>query len=132
MTSYPVEFTPLPWRATHGRTLIVEDDRDGCETLALMLRRIGHEVEVAESVGEALVKLEAWQPDYVLLDLMLPDAYGSLVLRKIRQMGWPARVALITAAGPTSPVLRHTESYLPDAVFSKPLNYAAIREWIRS
>src|SRR5256885_539280 len=81
------------------RTMIVEDDRDSCEVLAQMLRRRGYEVACVETVGAALVKLEEWMPRCVLLDLMLPDASGGLILRRIRQDKLPIRVAVITAAG---------------------------------
>ena len=99
------------------RTLIVEDDRDNCEVLAMLLRRLGHEVECVESAGAALVRIDEWQPNCVLLDLMLPDAAGGVVLRKIRAAKLPVRVAVITAAGNTSPVLKNALGYSPDAVF---------------
>lgn len=119
-----------PSPSVRTRTLIVEDDRDSCEALAVMVRRMGHEVECVESVGAALVKIEDWQPHCVLLDLMLPDAQGGLVLRKIRALNLPTRVALITAAGRESLVLKNANSYDPDAVFHKPLDHAALRDWL--
>jgi two-component system response regulator TctD len=112
------------------RTLIVEDDRDSSEALASMVRRMGHDVECVDSAGAALVKIEDWEPHCVLLDLMLPDAQGGLILRKIRGMNLPTRVAVITAAGSESLVLKHAESYGPDAVFHKPLDHRALREWL--
>jgi CheY-like chemotaxis protein len=112
------------------RTLIVEDDRDSCEALALLLRRLGHEVECVESAGAALVKVEEWKPNCVLLDLMLPDAAGGIVLRKIRTQKLPIRVAVITAAGHTSPVLRNALGYDPDAVYHKPLHYNQLSQWL--
>jgi CheY-like chemotaxis protein len=130
MTSYPMRFTSFEAPTTRCRTLVVEDDRDSSETLALLLRKLGHDVECVESVGAALVKLEEWTPDCVLLDLMLPDASGGLVLRKIRQTAMPIRVAVITAAGPQSLVLKQAEGYQPDAIFGKPLDFSAIRAWL--
>ena len=112
------------------RTLIVEDDRDSCEALAVMLRRLGHEVECAETAGAALVRVDEWKPQCVLLDLMLPDAAGGIVLRKIRANHLPIRVALVTAAGNTSPVLKNARDYSPDAIFHKPLEFRAIIQWL--
>jgi len=112
------------------RTLIVEDDPDSCEALALLLRRWGHEVECASTAGAALVRIDEWKPDCVLLDLMLPDAAGGVVLRKIRANKLMIRVAVITAAGEHSPVLRSARSYSPDAIFQKPLHYQEIRRWL--
>jgi CheY-like chemotaxis protein len=114
------------------RTLIVEDDRDSCDALARMVRRMGHEVECVETAGAALVKLEEWQPHCVLLDLMLPDAQGGLILRRIRTSGMHTKVALITAAGTESLVLKHAATYNPDAVFLKPLDHNQLKEWLDS
>ena len=114
------------------RTLIVEDDRDSCDALETLVRRMGHEVECVETAGAALVKLEEWQPHCVLLDLMLPDAQGGLILRRIRTANMPTRVAIITAAGTESLVLKHAAVYNPDAVFLKPLDHDQLREWLDS
>ena len=95
-----------------------------------MLARMGHEVECAHSAGEGLVKLQEWSPECVLLDLMLPDASGALILRKIRAEKLPVRVAVITAAGKNSPVLRQAMGYDPDIVFEKPLNHHDLRRWL--
>jgi CheY-like chemotaxis protein len=121
----------MPQTKLH-RTLIVEDDPDSAEALAHLVRSIGHEVACVESCGAALVKIDEWQPNAVLLDLMLPDAQGGLVLRRVRHMRVPARVAVITAAGEESLILKHAISFEPDAVFLKPLNHEQIREWLES
>jgi DNA-binding response OmpR family regulator len=112
------------------RALIVEDDPDSCEALRLLLQRWGCEVECASTAGAALVRVDEWQPQCVLLDLMLPDAAGGVVLRKIRANKMPIHVAVITAAGEGSPVLRAARTYSPDAIFHKPLNFDEIRRWI--
>src|SRR5689334_16293474 len=112
------------------RALVVEDDPDSCEALRLLLQRFGCEVECATTAGAALVRIDEWRPHCVLLDLMLPDAAGGVVLRKIRANHLPIQVAVVTAAGDTSPVLKSARSYSPDAVFHKPLDFAEIRRWI--
>ena len=112
------------------RTLIVEDDRDSCDALAILLRRLGHDVECADSAGAALVRLDEWKPQCVLLDLMRPDAAGGIVLRKIRADRLPVRVAVVTAAGHTSPVLKNALGYAPDALFHKPLDYRQLSDWL--
>lgn len=112
------------------RALIVEDDPDSCEALAMLLRRWGHQVECVSTAGAALVRIDEWRPQCVLLDLMLPDAAGGVVLRKIRANNLPIRVAVMTAAGETSPVLKNARIYSPDAVFHKPLHYEEIRKWL--
>jgi two-component system phosphate regulon response regulator PhoB len=112
------------------RTLIVEDDHDSCEALALLLRRWGHEVECVTTAGAALVRIDEWRPDCLLLDLMLPDAAGGVVLRKVRANKLNIRVAIMTAAGETSPILKGARIYSPDAIFHKPLHYKELRRWL--
>jgi DNA-binding response OmpR family regulator len=112
------------------RTLVVEDDPDSCEALRLLLQRWGCEVECASTAGAALVRIDEWQPRCVLLDLMLPDAAGGVVLRMIRANKLPIQVAVLTAAGETSPVLKNARHYAPDAIFHKPVNFQEIRQWI--
>ena len=56
--------------------LIVDDDPGASAALAAVLRRYGHEVSCAASVGEALGRLRAHRPDLMLLDLGLPRVDG--------------------------------------------------------
>jgi CheY-like chemotaxis protein len=123
---------PMVHAPVRFKVLIVEDDADSCDALARLLRRVGHEVECAKTAGEALVKLEEWAPQYVLLDLMLPDASGGLVLRKVRNQQLPIKVAVITAAGKNSPIVRQAVGYDPDIVFEKPLIHKELLQWIDS
>src|SRR5687767_11676567 len=76
---YPTDVRGTP------RVLLVEDDADTREVMERLLARDGCEVRAAESVGRALVILGEWTPTHVLLDLMMPDAAGSLLLRALRR-----------------------------------------------
>ena len=112
------------------RALVVEDDPDSCEALRRLLQREGCQVQCATTAGAALVNIDDWRPHCVLLDLMLPDAAGGVVLRKIRANNRPIQVAVVTAAGDMSPVLKSARHYSPDAIFYKPLDFEEIRRWI--
>src|SRR5215208_1539659 len=118
--------------ATAVRTLIVEDDFDSSQALAETLSAHGYDVDVAASVGQALIKLEqGLLPAAIILDLRLPDASGGLLLRRIRRDKLPIKVAVVTGLPePTS----HFDAtrFPPDRVFKKPLDYAALVEWLRS
>jgi two-component system response regulator VicR len=56
--------------------LVVEDDRDLNEAYQLILRREHHNVEAVFNGEEALVKLQTFIPDLVLLDLLMPVKSG--------------------------------------------------------
>jgi CheY-like chemotaxis protein len=66
------------------RVLIVDDNQDGAESLALLLRLAGHEVQVCHDGPTALVLAETFQPKVVLLDIGLPGMDGYEVARRLR------------------------------------------------
>ena len=65
--------------------LVVEDDPDLRRTLVAHLRGRGHDVTEAGDAATALRRWSAGRPDLVVLDLGLPDADGSTVIRRIRR-----------------------------------------------
>jgi DNA-binding response OmpR family regulator len=94
------------------------------------LRKQGFDAECARTVGEALVKLErGLTPAAVIVDMRLPDASGGLLLRRIRRDQLPTRVAVVT--GLPDP-MSHPDlvRFPPDRVFTKPLDFAALIEWL--
>ena len=78
------------------RVLVVEDDTDAAETLAVMLERWGHEVHVAHDGPEAIEAAQSYQPDAVLVDIRLPGMDGHEVAERLRQQPG-AESALIVA-----------------------------------
>jgi DNA-binding response OmpR family regulator len=66
------------------RLLVVEDERDLAEAIALGLRREGYAVDVANDGGEALVKAAVYPYDLVCLDLSLPGVDGREICRRLR------------------------------------------------
>ena len=67
------------------KALVIEDDANIAELLRLYLERDGFEVRAAGDGGAGLEEFRAWQPDIVLLDIMLPVLDGWGVLREIRR-----------------------------------------------
>jgi DNA-binding response OmpR family regulator len=116
--------------ATAVRALVVEDDPDACDALITALNMRGFDTECARTVGEALVKLERGIiPAAIIVDLRLPDASGGLLLRRIHRERLPTRVAVVT--GVPDP-MSHPDliRFPPDRVFTKPLDFAALIEWL--
>jgi CheY-like chemotaxis protein len=83
------------------RVLVVDDYPDNVESMALLLRLYGHEVEVALGGPAALRAAQAQQPDAVLLDISMPGMDGYQVARQLRAMfpDKPLLLVAITAHG---------------------------------
>ncbi|RYZ03072.1 MAG: hybrid sensor histidine kinase/response regulator [Myxococcales bacterium] len=66
------------------RVLLVDDDEDGREVTALLLRQHGAHVETATSARHALAELDRSLPDVLLSDIGMPEEDGLSLLRKVR------------------------------------------------
>jgi DNA-binding response OmpR family regulator len=64
--------------------LVVEDEPSLAEVVSLYLKRAGFEVQVASSGGQAMSILEKRIPDFVILDVMLPEVDGLSITRWLR------------------------------------------------
>jgi two-component system, OmpR family, response regulator ResD len=80
------------------RVLVVDDEPIVREVLSRYLARGGFAVETAEDGERALEAYETWDPDLVVLDLMLPQVDGLEVFRRIRSRA-PTPVIMLTAKG---------------------------------
>lgn len=83
------------------KVLIVEDDGNIAELLHLYLEKEGFEPLVAKDGGKGVEQFRAFQPDLVLLDIMLPVMDGWSVLKKIRESS-KVPVIMLTAKGETT------------------------------
>src|SRR5438552_667214 len=72
----PLDVAPL-------HILVVEDYEDAATSMAMLLRMYGHEVQIAKNGEEALEKVQADEPDDVLLDVGLPGMSGYEVARRM-------------------------------------------------
>src|SRR5207302_1843494 len=83
------------------RILVVDDNKDAAESLALLLQLARHEVQIALDGSAALEVARTFRPEVVLIDIGLPDMNGYEVARHLRN--WPelagARLVAITGYG---------------------------------
>ncbi len=77
------------------RIIIVEDEPDMAELVAMRLQREGYDVETVGDGAEALEMIRCSPPDLVLLDLMLPGIPGTEVATKLRNDARTAGVPII-------------------------------------
>jgi CheY-like chemotaxis protein len=73
------------------RVLVVEDEPDAREMLALTLEIAGAQVEAVESAQEALHNLELFKPDVLLSDIGLPHESGYDLIRQVRLLAGESR-----------------------------------------
>jgi signal transduction histidine kinase/ActR/RegA family two-component response regulator len=81
------------------RILVVEDNRDSAESLAMLLRRTGNETSVAYDGEEAVEAAARQRPDVILLDIGLPRLNGFDVCRRIRKNSWAENILIIALTG---------------------------------
>jgi len=81
------------------RILVVDDNRDAAETLAMMLRLEGNEVDTAFDGEGAITATAAFRPDVVLMDLGMPKVDGYAAARAIRRDARLHDVVLIALTG---------------------------------
>ena len=87
------------------RIVVVDDEADAREVVALLLNRCGAEVRVAASAREAFEFVRRELPDAIIADIEMPDEDGYALLRKIRALppergGQTPALALTAYAGP--------------------------------
>jgi len=95
----PASRVALNGHATHKRILLADDNRDAAESLAIILRLEGHEVEVAYDGAVALESFALKRPDVVLLDIGMPKINGYEVAKEIRARPEGREVLLIAITG---------------------------------
>jgi CheY-like chemotaxis protein len=90
---------PVQRSGQTSRVLVVDDNVDAADMLVMMLQMFGHEVKAAYSGQAALETALQYQPDFVLLDIGLPDMNGYQVAQQLRQQQQTKDVRLIALTG---------------------------------
>jgi CheY-like chemotaxis protein len=85
--------------AVSRRILVTDDDADSAETLAIVLRVAGHEVQIAHDGPSTLEIATAFRPDVIFLDVGLPGMDGFETARQLRQVAGLDKVVLVALTG---------------------------------
>ena len=112
-SEFVVQFPTTPAPATtleseprpvgEQRVLVVDDNKDAAETMALLLEALGYRSSIAHDGLSAIKAVKAQDPDVVLLDIGLPDLSGHEVARRLRaELVNPPALIAITGYGQAS------------------------------
>jgi CheY-like chemotaxis protein len=111
------------------RILVVDDNADSADSLAMLLQMEGHETRTAYSAGMALELLAPFDPDVIILDIGLPDMDGYQLARQIRA-GWkPVRLIALSGYGQVEDKQRSSAAGF-DAHLVKPADAVVLRKVI--
>lgn len=99
MQTPPPPVVPDSESPTARRALVVDDHEDSAMALAMMLRSLGFETEVATDGIEALRLAGTFQPDLLLLDISMPKLDGIDTCGVIRAQPWARDVRLVAVTG---------------------------------
>ncbi len=80
------------------KILVIDDDTNICEMMRVYLENEGYEVKIANDGAEGVAYFKMYEPDLVLLDLMLPRKDGWQVCREIREIS-NKPIIMVTAKG---------------------------------
>ncbi len=80
------------------KILVIDDDTNICEMLRVYLENEGYEVKTANDGAEGVAYFKMYEPDLVLLDIMLPRKDGWQVCREIRELS-NKPIIMVTAKG---------------------------------
>ena len=93
--------TPVEKRAgmieTNGRILVVDDHRQARESIADVLRHVGHDVSCCSSAAEALQVVQSEDYDCIVTDLQMPGMTGIEFIIQLERRQYGAQVVMVTA-----------------------------------
>lgn len=79
------------------RLLLVEDDKDLCDAVAVYLKKNGYEVDICNDGNDVSYYISKFSHDVIILDRMLPGMNGLTILEKLRGKGITTPVIMVTA-----------------------------------
>ncbi|HLZ46961.1 MAG TPA: ATP-binding protein [Gemmatimonadales bacterium] len=90
---------PVVATTTRCKVLVVDDNLDSADSLAMLLRMMGHDVQTSNDGEDALREAAAFQPHVAILDIGLPKMNGYDLAREIRAQPWAREIVLVALTG---------------------------------
>jgi CheY-like chemotaxis protein len=115
------------FKAPPRRVLVVDDNEDAANSLAMILKLNGHETASVYTAASALERAAAFRPDVVLLDIGLPGMDGYEVAQKMRELPGlrDIRLVAVTGYGRSDDRLRARDAGFDDHL-TKPVEFAVL------
>ena len=115
------------------RVLIVDDNRDSADSLAMLMQITGNKTYMAHDGVEAVEAVEKYRPEVVLLDIGLPGMDGHEVCRRVREQPWGKDIIVIALTGwGQEDDRRKSEEAGFDGHLVKPVDYDKLLELLAS
>ena len=111
------------------KILIVDDEAGIVQEIKEFLEEEGYEVHTADTAKAGSQKVEELQPDVILIDVKLPDASGTEVLRVSREKSPGTKTIMVTGYVDQA-VMDEAESIGRDTFLQKPFDLVRITEEI--
>lgn len=118
---------PMP--AATKRVLVIDDEVKFCQIISSFLQARGYDVVAVTNSGEALVQLEQFRPDVVLMDVVMPGLSGLELLKLVRERAFPPRVIMVTATDEEQ-VAQQAMQDGAEAFMVKPVSFDALAQVI--
>ena len=115
------------------RVLVVDDDRDGADSLGMVVEELGNQVHVTYGGAQALDVATAFRPDLMLIDLAMPHMDGCALVGRFRQNPAFAQSRIVAITGHADE--DHKSSAMKagfDTVLFKPVTLKAIEAVLAS
>jgi two-component system CheB/CheR fusion protein len=135
-TTQPIEKVRVPIAAPADaralRILVVDDNVDAADSIAMLLSMEGHETRAVNTARAALLAVPEFKPEVVLLDIGLPEMDGYEVARRLRAQNGRHRMRLVAVTGYGQPADRrraHAAGF--DEHMVKPVEPAALQDFLR-
>jgi signal transduction histidine kinase/ActR/RegA family two-component response regulator len=115
------------------RALVVDDNVDSAESLAILLEATGNETRTAHDGREAIAAVEAFRPQVVFLDIGMPHLNGYDTARQIREQPWGRNIVLVAVTGwGQEEDRRRSKDAGFDAHLVKPADYTEVSRLLAS
>jgi PAS domain S-box-containing protein len=125
---FSLKTAPIPGR----RILVIDDNRDAADSLAILLRLFGHDVRSLYDGRQALTVAASYRPHLILLDLGLPGLSGLEVAKQLRQINGLNDVVIVALTGYGSETdRRRSQDAGFNAHFTKPIDLTRLEELLR-
>ena len=117
---------PETLKVSH-RVMIVDDNQDAADVIALLLQIEGHQTLVVYSSEDALAGVVAFHPDVVLLDIGLPKLDGYEVARRMKRIVPSARLIAVSGYGQREDKKRSSDAGF-EAHLVKPVDLPTLKK----